>query len=132
MGAKKKSPRDDLGARARQVLEVVYRLGEASAADIHRQLPEIPSYSAVRSILRALESKGLVKHREKGMRYVYGATQPKRGASRSALRGVLENFFDRSPEHTMQALLEVSRDAGYEIDYDELERLVREARRSGR
>lgn len=114
------------------MLDVIYRLGEASAADIQREVPEIPSYSAVRSILRALEQKRLVEHREKGMRYVYSPTVPKRRASRSALAHMLDTFFDGSPEHAMKALLDVSRDGGYEVDYEALERMIEDAREEGR
>lgn len=121
-----------LGGRSRQVLNVIYRLGEVSAADILRELPDRPSYSAVRSILRALEQKGLVRHREKGMRYVYAPTVPKRKASHSAVRDLLDTFFDGSPVPAMRSLIEVSRDAGREIDYQELYRLIEIARREGR
>lgn len=121
-----------LGGRSRQVLNVIYRLGEVSAADILRELPDRPSYSAVRSILRALEQKGLVRHREKGMRYVYAPTVPKRKASHSAVRDLLDTFFDGSPVPAMRSLIEVSRDAGREIDYQELYRLIEMARREGR
>lgn len=121
-----------LGGRSRQVLNVIYRLGEVSAADILRELPELPSYSAVRSILRALERKGLVRHREKGMRYVYTPTVSKRKACHSALRDLLDTFFDGSPLPAMQSLIEVSRDAGHEVDYQELKRLIDDARKEGR
>ena len=121
-----------LSARARQVLDVVYRLGEVSAADIRREIPDVPSYSAVRSILRSLENKGLVRHREKGLRYVYLPTTPKKKASRSALGQVLDTFFDGSPEYAMQALLDLSRRRNYDIDYDEFERLIETARKEGR
>lgn len=121
-----------LSARSRQVLDVVYRLGEASAADIHEELPEIPSYSAVRSILRSLEGRGLIEHSEKGLRYVYRPTVPKRKASKSAIAEVLETFFDGSPERALQALLEVSRDGGYDVDLEALDRLIEDARKAGR
>lgn len=121
-----------LSARARQVLDVVYRLGEVSAADIQREVPDVPSYSAVRSILRSLEAKGLVRHKEKGLRYVYLPTTPKKKASRSAMVQLIDTFFEGSPEHAMQALLDVSRQKKYDLDYDELERLIGAARREGR
>lgn len=124
--------RKRIGGRSRQVLNVIYRLGEVSAADILRELPDLPSYSAVRSILRALEEKGLVRHREKGLRYVYTATVSKRTASRSALRDLLDTFFDGSPLPAMQTLIEVSRDAGRDVDYRELKRLIDDARKEGR
>ena len=93
---------------------------------------DVPSYSAVRSILRSLEKKGLVRHREKGLRYVYSPTTPKKKASRSALAQLLDTFFEGSPEHAMQALLDVSKQRRYDIDFDEFERLIDDARREGR
>ncbi len=122
----------ELGARTRQVLDVIYRLGEASAAEIQREVPDLPSYSAVRSVLRELEKKALIEHREKGMRYVYTPVVPKPRASRSALAHLLETFYEGSPEHAMKALLDLSRDGGYNLDYEELERLIAEARQQGR
>lgn len=127
-----RSSRRRLGARTRQVLDAIYRLGEASAADVQREVPDLPSYSAVRSILRALEEKGLVEHREEGFRYVYSPTVAKTNASRSALTHVLETFFDGSPEHAIKALLDVSRDGGYDVDYEALERMLEDAREEGR
>lgn len=123
---------DDIGARTRQVLEVLYRMGEASAADIHRALPILPSYSAARSLLRALEGKGLVDHRREGNRYLYSPRVPRREASRAALRRLLDTFFKGSHEGAVKALLEISSAEGEAPDYDELERLIREAREEGR
>lgn len=121
-----------ISARSRQVLDVIYRLGKVAATDIQREVPDVPSYSAVRSILRSLEKKGLIRHRAEGLRYVYLPTTPKRKASRSALAELLDTFFDGSPEHAMQALLDLSRQRRYEIDYDEFERLIEDARKEGR
>lgn len=124
--------RKKLGGRSRQVLDVVYRRGEVSAADIQEEIPDFPSYSAVRSILRALEDKGLIEHREEGLRYVYSPTVPRGEASRTALARVLDTFFGGSPEHALKAMLELSRDGGYDVDYDDLERLIEQAREDGR
>lgn len=121
-----------LSGRTRQVLEVIYRLGEASAGDVLRELPDLPSYSAARSVLRSLEDRGLVRHREKGMRYVYSPTQSRQKASRKALSELLDTFFDGSPLSAMNALLEISRDREQQLDTGELERLIDEARSEGR
>ena len=128
----KKREKKALSARSRQILDVVYRLGEASAADIHKALPEIPSYSAVRSILRSLVDRGLIEHHEEGLRYVYHATVPKNQASRSAISNLLDTYFDGSPQGALQALIDVSRDGGYDLDLEALEQLVDQARREGR
>lgn len=124
--------RKKLGGRSREVLDIIYRRGEVSAADIQEEIPDLPSYSAVRSILRALEEKGLIDHREEGLRYVYSPTVPKGDASRTALRRVLDTFFGGQPEHALKAILELSRDGGYDVDFDDLERLIDEAREDGR
>ncbi len=122
----------ELSARARQVLDVVYRIGEVSAADILREVPDVPSYSAVRSILRSLEKKGLVQHHEKGLRYVYLPTTPKEEASRSAMARLLDTFFEGSPEYALQALMDVSRDRETRIDFEQLEKLIEAAHKEGR
>ena len=122
---------DKLGGRSREVMDVLYRRGEVSASEIHEEIPDLPSYSAVRSILRALEQKGLVRHREKGLRYVYSATIPRKDVSRAELARVLETFFGGSPGYALKAILEMGRDGG-DLDYDELERLIQEAREEGR
>ena len=122
----------DLGPRARSVLEVIYRLGEVSGTDIMRELPSIPSYSALRSTLRALEAKGLISHRAEEMRYVYRATVSKAQASRSALKRLIDTYFGGKPEHAMKALLNVSRDRNRDIDFDSLQRMIDEARAEGR
>ncbi len=122
----------ELSARARQVLDVVYRIGEVSAADIRRELPDIPSYSAVRSILRSLQKKGLIQHQEKGLRYVYRPTTPKEEASRSAMERLLDTFFEGSPEYALQALMDVSRQRDTKIDFDQIEKLIQAANREGR
>jgi len=122
----------NLGGRTREVLDVIYRLGEVSAAEIMRQIPGIPTYSAVRSILRALEEKGLVEHRAEGLRYVYRPTIPREQASRTALARLVDTFFGGSPEQAMEALLTISREEGYDLDFDEFERLIEAARGEGR
>lgn len=118
--------------RQRQVLDIVYRLGEVSAADVQRALKEDISYSAVRSVLRTLEEKGFVKHREKDLKYVYSPVVPKSRASRSALSHVIRTFFDDDPAHAMKALLDVSHSRGYDVDYSALKRMIDQARREGR
>lgn len=131
---KAKSASDErLSARSRQVLEILYRLGEASAGEILEAAgDDIPSYSAVRSILRQLVTKGRVKHEEKGLRYVYRPTVPRDSQSRAALARVLNTFFDGSPERTMKALIDLSRSDDYDVDLLEIEKLIRKARKEGR
>lgn len=123
--------REAVRTRQRQVLDIVYRLGEASAGDVQRQLTEDLSYSAVRSVLRSLEEKELVKHRERDMKYVYSPVVPRSRASRAALSHVLKTFFDDDPVHAMKALLDVTKNRR-DVDYAELRRLIERARKEGR
>ena len=121
-----------LSKRARQVLETLYRLEEASAAELLEAVADIPSYSAVRSILRGLTERGLVSRKARGLRYVYRPTQSRRVASQSALSHLLETFFDGSPEKTMHALVDLSRERGDSVDWKALERMVLKARKEER
>ena len=121
-----------LSKRARQVLEELYRLEEAGASELLDAVDDLPSYSAVRSVLRGLCERGLVTRRAKGLRYVYRPAQARSAASRSALRHLLDTFFDGSPAETLRALVDVSRERGDEVDWKELERLIAAARKEGR
>jgi BlaI family penicillinase repressor len=121
-----------IGGRSREVLDTLYRLGEATAADVHREIPDFPSYSAVRSALRALETKGFIEHARDGARYVYRPTRPAGDASRGALARVLDTFFGGSPEHALKALMDLSRERDYAFDYDDVQSLIDRAREEGR
>ena len=118
-----------LSRRERQIMEAVYARGQATAADVLAALPDPPSYSAVRALLRILEDKGHLKHKEKDGRYVYLPTHPRGRAARSALRQLLSTFFDGSVEKAVAALLDSS-DANLSDDeLDRLAKLIDEARR---
>ena len=126
------NPHENLSRRERQIMEIVYRLGEATAAVVIENLTDPPSYSAVRTHLRILEDKGHLKHRQDGPRYVYLPTVPRSRARTSALRDLLRNFFEGSREQMIAALLD---DDAAEISEEELERLSRmidKARQEGR
>jgi predicted transcriptional regulator len=117
-----------LTKRERQIMDAIYRLGRATAAEIMAAVPGAPTYSTVRTQLRVLETKGHVKHEEQGLRYVYLPTVSRNAARKSALRHVVETFFDGSSAKAVAALLggEAAR-----VSDDELERiaeLVKDAR----
>jgi predicted transcriptional regulator len=118
--------------RERQIMEVIYREGRATATDVLTRLPDPPSYSAVRALLRILEQKGHVRHLEEGNRYVYLPTVPADRARRSALRSLLQTFFQGSPEKAVAALLDMSRSELSEQELDRLSRLIDQAREEGR
>ena len=96
----------ELSRRERQIIDILYHQGRATAAEVQAKLPDSPSYSAVRGLLRILEEKGHIKHEEQGPRYVYLPKVPKEKASRSALHHLLETFFQGSVEQAVTALLD--------------------------
>lgn len=121
----------DLSRRERQILDILYQRGKATAADVQNALPEPPSYSAVRALLRILEDKGHVRHQQDGPRYIYVPTVARENAKRSALRHVLRTFFDGSAEQAISALLDESSTKLSPAELDRLARLIDDARRSG-
>ena len=100
------SPTENLSRRERQIMDVVYRLGEASAAEIQENLPSPPSYSAVRAQLVILEEKGALTHTKKSRRYIYRPTVAPHRAKRSALRRLLSTFYGGSAENLVASLLD--------------------------
>ena len=104
--------------RERQIMDILFRLGRATAAEVMADLPGSPSYSTVRTQLRVLEEKGHVRHEEEGLRYVYMPAEPRTVASKSALRHLVETFFDGSAERAVAALLggEAARLSNEELD----------------
>jgi predicted transcriptional regulator len=125
------SPRQ-LSRRERQIMEVVYRSGRATAGEVLAGISDPPSYSAIRALLRILENKGYLRHEVDGPRYVYLPTLPSHRASRSALRNVLETFFEGSAEKAMAALLDLSREQLSDEELSRLSRLIEDARKEGR
>lgn len=122
----------DLGRRERQIMDVVYRLGRATVAEVLEHLPDPPSYSAVRAMLRILEGKGHLKHEQDGPRYVYLPTVARARARRSMLRHVVHTFFNGSTEQAMAALLESADTKLSEAELDRLSSLIQHARKQGR
>lgn len=127
-----KTLRNELSARERQIMDIVWRRGAVTVTEVLSELPDPPSYSAVRAMLRILEEKGHLKHREDGRRYVYLPTVPRTQAQRSALRRVLRTFFRDSPSEAVAALLDMEAARLSADELDELEALVRRARARGR
>ena len=109
--------RPTLSRREREILEVIFAIGEeASAEEIRERLSDPPSYSAVRAMLAKLEAKGAVKHKEKGLRYVYSPTVPRGRARKSALRRLVDVFFEGSKEQAVTALLNDEKWSDDELD----------------
>ena len=124
-------PHSDLSRRERQIIDILYSHGRATAADVQNALPDPPSYSAVRAMLRILEEKGHVRHEQDGPRYVYLPTVARDSAKRTALRHVLQTFFDGSAAQAISALLDESDTRLSDRDLDRLARRIDEARRTG-
>src|SRR5688572_17444493 len=120
-----------LTRRERQIMDILYRRGRATAGEVMADLSGDPNYSTVRTQLRVLERKGYVRHEEAGLRYVYLPAVPRRAARKSALRHLVDTFFDGSAEKVVGALLG---GGGARISDEELERiaaLVEKARKEG-
>jgi predicted transcriptional regulator len=129
---KKPSWDQKLSRRERQVIEILFSTGESTASEINRLLPDPPSYSAVRALLRVMEEKGVLNHKNDGPRYVYKPTIAPAKARQSILKQVLDNLFHGSREQLVAALLDPGADR---ISHEELDRLaakIEEARKSGR
>jgi BlaI family penicillinase repressor len=125
-------PHRRLSRRERQIMDVIYRLGEAAVGDVRAQLPDPPSYSAVRAQMGVLEEKGHLRHREDGPRYLYRPTVSRTRARRSALRRVLSHFFGGSREELVAALLDDRGTPPSAEELDKLAALVERARGEGR
>ncbi|MBC8166639.1 MAG: BlaI/MecI/CopY family transcriptional regulator [Bryobacteraceae bacterium] len=123
------SDSDQLSRRERQIMNILYKLGAASAADVQSRLAGEPSYSTVRAQLRILEEKGLVQHEEDGVRYVFRPVVGREKASLSALRGLLDTFFEGSAERMVATLLDAESSRLSEEDLKRLSSLVTEARK---
>ena len=127
----KKDGHRNLSRRERQIMDILYQRGRASASEIHVALPDAPSYSAVRAKLRVLEEKGHVRHEEESLRYVYLPTVARETARRSALRHMLSTFFEGSVEQAVAALLDLSAANLSEQDLERISSLIEEARQEG-
>jgi BlaI family transcriptional regulator, penicillinase repressor len=126
------APRPPLSRREREIMEVVYRLGSPTAAEIAAALPDPPSYSAVRATIAVLESKGHLRHETRGHRYAYLPTVPAAAARKRALRQMVSTFFQGSSKQAVVALLD---DAARELssaDLEEIRRRIDEAKQQGR
>jgi BlaI family penicillinase repressor len=121
-----------LSRRERQIMDILYRDGKATATAVRAALPDAPSYSAVRALLRILEEKGHIHHETEGLRYVYAPSVTRERAKRSALRHLLHTFFDGSASEVMAALVEIAPEGINEREIRRLRQLIEDARSKGR
>jgi BlaI family penicillinase repressor len=111
-----------ISRRERQVMDILFRVGKATAEEVMNELPDPPGYSAVRALLVTLEGKGLVKHGKESRRYVYQPTVPEKNAKRSALKQLIATFFEGSPEKLVASLLDPK---DQQLSHEEIDRIRR-------
>jgi predicted transcriptional regulator len=131
MGASKGAS-GGLSRRERQIMEVIYRRRQATAAEVLADLPDPPSYSAVRAMLRVLEEKGHLRHKQDGPRYVFLPTVSRERAQRTSLRQLVQTFFDGSTEQAVAALLDQADGSLSDAELARLAKLIDQARKEGR
>ncbi|MFP4106954.1 MAG: BlaI/MecI/CopY family transcriptional regulator [Phycisphaerae bacterium] len=131
-GRRKKPAEVVLSKRERQVMDVVYELGEATAGEVMERLPNPPSYSAVRTTMRILEEKGHLVHGKRGNKYLYKPTRNRRAAGMSAIRRVVRTFFDNSASQAVAALLDASEEELTDEEVQRLSKMIEEAKEQDR
>jgi len=122
----------NLSRREREIMDIIYKMDKASVAQVQEKISDPPSYSAVRALLRVLEEKGHLTHKQEGPRYIYSPTLPREKARQNALKHVMQTFFDNSTEEAVAALLNISEGTLSEADYKRLSELIKKARKEGR
>ena len=127
-----REPHSTLSRRERQIMDILYRLGRATANDVMAALGDELHYSTVRTQLRVLESKGHVRHEEEGLRYIYMPTVPRHAVRQSALRHLIETFFEGSAEKMLSTLLGADGSKLSEAELERLAELIEKARKGGR
>ena len=123
---------EKLTRRERQVMEILFEMGEGSVNEVREKITDPPSYSAIRAVLGRLEAKGLLRYYEKGPRYVYSPALALKKASQSALQKVIDTFFDGSPVRTVNALMGISANKLSSEELKELERIIARAKQEGK
>ncbi len=113
-------------------MDVIYQRGQATAAEVQENMPDPPGYSAVRAMLRLLEEKGYLHHEQDGPRYIFKPTLAREKARKSALKQMLETFFDGSTEQAMAALLNLSKSKLSDEELDRLSQMISTAKKEGR
>jgi len=121
----------DLSRRERQIMDIIYSKGSATAAEVQEAIPDPPSYSSVRALLKVLEEKGFLRHRQQGPRYVFTPTVKRDRAKTTALKHVMHTFFDNSAEDVVAALMDISGTELSDDEYRRLNSLIEQARRKG-
>ena len=121
-----------LSRRERQIMDILYQRGKASASEVRGAMEAAPGYSAVRAMLRVLEEKGHVRHQAEGLKYVYVPVVARDKAKRSAVKHVMETFFNGSAEQIVAALLDVSSTRLTREELDRMSEMIEAAKKEGK
>src|SRR5271168_3843677 len=122
----------ELTRREREIMDILYGRGKSSASEVREVMPNAPGYSAVRAMLRVLEEKGHVKHEVDGVKYVFSPTVPRDKAKQSAVKHLLDTFFNDSPEQVVAALLDISSTRMTREELDRMAKMIEKAKKEGR
>jgi predicted transcriptional regulator len=122
----------DLSRRERQIMDVIFKKRAATVAEVREAMPDPPSYSSVRALLRILEDKGLLKHKRQGPRYLYQPTVRRDRARTSALKHLMHTFYDNSIEQVVAALMDMSGSDMTEEEYEKLSRMIERAKKESK
>jgi len=121
-----------LSRRERQIMDILYQSGKASASDVQKAMPDPPSYSAVRAMLRTLEEKGHIRHEADGLKFIYMPVENKDKVKRSTIRHMMRTFFGDSPEQVVAALLDGSAKKLTEEELNRMAEMIEKARRESK
>jgi len=121
-----------LSKRERQIMDILYQRGKSSASEVREAMEDAPGYSAVRAMLRVLEEKGHVKHQAEDLRYVYVPTVTRDKAKRSAVKHLLDTFFNNAPEQVVAALLDVSSTRLTRQELEQMAQMIEKAKKEGK
>ena len=120
-----------LSRRENQIMEILYQRGKASAQDVRAAMPDAPTYSAVRALLRVLEDKGHIEHQNEGLKYVFSPVVKRDKAKRSAVKHLVDTFFRDAPEQVVAALLDVSAKRLTNEELDRMAAMIEKAKKEG-
>ena len=128
----KSQHKSGLSRRERQIMDILYQHGKSSASEVREAMPDAPSYSAVRAMLRVLEEKGHLRHQAEGLKYVYVPTVARDKAKRSAVKHLVDTFFKDAPDQVVAALLDVSSMRLTRTELDSMAEMIERARKEGK
>ncbi|MCB0279487.1 MAG: BlaI/MecI/CopY family transcriptional regulator [Calditrichaeota bacterium] len=117
-----------LSKREQQIMDIMYEHGKCTANQVHQYLPDPPSYSAVRAMLRVLEEKGIIGHMQDGIRYVFYPIVGREKAKRSALQNIIQTFFNGSAENAVAALIDMNKSEMTSDEFDRMAALIKNAK----